>query len=180
VTNTGDGALTIRGIGISGAAAGDYSQGNNCIRTLGLGASCAITVNFSPRAYGVRSASLTLFDDGPGGSQAIALRGSGQAPHPLLSTSFLNFGARGVGGSSAPQNVVLFNSGTGTLSIGSVSLAGGGDYVLSTSCGSTLASGGSCMISVTFMPQASGPRSGAVTISDNAGTQRITLSGVGT
>jgi len=180
VTNTGDGALTIRGIGISGAAAGDYSQGNNCIRTLAIGASCSVTVNFSPRAYGVRNASLTVFDDGPGGSQAIALRGSGQAPHPLLSNNFLNFGARGVGGSSAPQNVVLFNAGTGTLSIGSVSLAGGGDYVLSTSCGSTLASGASCQISVTFTPQGTGPRSGAVTISDNAGTQRFTLSGVGT
>ena len=61
-----------------------------------------------------------------------------------------------------------------------MSLAGGGDYVLSTSCGSTLASGASCQISVTFTPQGTGPRSGAVTISDNAGTQRFTLSGVGT
>jgi hypothetical protein len=36
------------------------------------------------------------------------------------------------------------------------------------------------MISVTFAPQASGARAGAVTITDNAGTQRLTLSGVGT
>jgi hypothetical protein len=33
---------------------------------------------------------------------------------------------------------------------------------------------------VTFLPQATGARSGVVTIIDNAGTQRITLSGVGT
>jgi len=181
VTNTGDGSLSIRVIRLGGPAAAEYSQSSNCIRTLTPGASCTITVNFSPRAYGARNATLTLFDDGQGGSQAIALHGSGAAPHALLSSSFLNFGGRGVGGSSVPQNVVLFNSGTGTLSISGLAISSGsGDFTLSTSCGSTLASGASCMISVTFNPQATGPRSGAVTISDNAGTQRITLSGVGT
>jgi len=74
--------------------------------------------------------------------------------------------------------VVLFNSGTGTLSISGLSASG--DFSMSSSCGSTLGSGASCMISVTFSPQGTGPRSGAVTITDNAGTQRITLSGVGT
>ena len=181
VTNTGDGTLNIRGISLSGPAAGDYSQASNCVRTLAPGSACTITVNFSPRAYGARNATLTLFDNGAGGSQAIALHGSGAAPHALLSNGFLNFGGRGVGGSSMPQNVVLFNSGTGTLSINSLTVSSGAsDFSLSTSCGSTLASGASCMISVTFSPQAGGPRSGAVTISDNAGTQRITLSGVGT
>ena len=181
VTNTGDGSLTIRGLGLSGPAAGDYSQASSCIRTLTPGASCSITVNFTPRAYGARNATLTLFDNGSGGSQVIALHGSGAAPHALLSSSFLNFGGRGVGGSSAPQNVVLFNSGTGTLTISGLTVsAGAGDFSLGTSCGSTLVSGASCMISVSFSPQSSGPRSGAVTISDNAGTQRITLSGVGT
>ena len=181
VTNTGDGLLSIRGLGLGGASAADYSQASNCIRTLTPGASCTITVNFSPRAYGARNATLTIFDNGQGGSQAIALHGSGAAPHAVLSNSFLNFGGRGVGGSSAPQNVVLLNSGTGTLTIGSLAIsAGGADFTLSTSCGSTLSSGASCMISVVFSPQGPGPRSGAVTISDNAGTQRITLSGVGT
>ena len=178
VTNTGDGALTIRGIGIGGPAAGDYSQSSNCLRSLGIGASCSITVNFSPRAYGARNATLTLLDNGQGGSQAITLHGSGGAPHAILSNAFLNFGGRGVGSSSAPQNVVLFNSGTGTLSISGLSASG--DFSMSSSCGSTLGSGASCMISVTFSPQGTGPRSGAVTITDNAGTQRITLSGVGT
>jgi hypothetical protein len=51
---------------------------------------------------------------------------------------------------------------------------------MSTNCDSTLAAGASCTISVTFVPQGSGARSGIVTITDNAGTQRVTLSGVGT
>jgi hypothetical protein len=74
---------------------------------------------------------------------------------------------------------VLFNAGNGPLSIASITLTGS-DYLMSSSCGSTLASGTSCAITVTFLPQSTGARSGLVTITDNAGTQRISLSGVGT
>jgi hypothetical protein len=65
------------------------------------------------------------------------------------------------------------------LSIGRIDLSGD-DFTMSTNCDSTLAAGASCTISVTFVPQGSGARSGIVTITDNAGTQRVTLSGVGT
>jgi archaellum component FlaF (FlaF/FlaG flagellin family) len=179
VTNTGDGALTIRSIGISGVAAGDYTQSNSCLRTIAPGGSCSITVGFTPHGYGVRAASLTLFDDGIGGSQSISLRGTGTAARPLLSSGSVTFGGASVGSPSVPQNVVLFNAGNGLLLIGSITLSGN-DFTMSTSCGSTLASGASCTISVTFLPQMTGPRSGAVLISDNAGIQRVTLSGVGT
>jgi len=127
----------------------------------------------------VRVATLTLYDDGLGGTQSISLRGTGTAARPLLSSGYLTFGGGSVGNPSVPQNVVLFNAGNGLLVIGSITLSGT-DFVISTSCGSTLASGASCSISVTFLPQMTGPRSGAVLISDNAGTQRVTLSGVGT
>jgi sugar lactone lactonase YvrE len=179
VTNTGDGPLTVRAIAINGAAAGDYRQVNNCLRTLQPGSACTITVTFTAHGYGLRGASLTLSDDGLGVTQAIALRGTGTAARPLLSSGFVNFGGDSVGNPTVPQNVVLFNAGTGLLSIAGISLSGA-DYVMSSSCGSTLASGASCMISVTFVPQVTGARSGVVTITDNAGTQRITLSGVGT
>jgi hypothetical protein len=179
VTNTGDGPLTVRAITVSGAAAGDYRQSNDCLRTLQPNTSCTITVNFTPQGYGLRAASLTLYDDGPGGSQSVALRGTGTAARPLLSSGFVNFGGDSVGNPTAPQNVVLFNAGNGPLSIASITLTGS-DYLMSSSCGSTLASGTSCAITVTFLPQSTGARSGLVTITDNAGTQRISLSGVGT
>ena len=179
VTNTGNGALTIRAIAIGGAAAGDYSQVNTCLRAIQPGDSCSITVNFAPRGYGLRSGTLTLYDDGPGGSQSVALRGTGTAARPLLSSGFLNFGGDRVGNPSAPQSAVLFNAGNGPLSITSISLTGG-DFVMVNNCGRTLAAGASCTITVRFLPQAPGARSGVVTITDSVGTQRITLSGVGT
>jgi hypothetical protein len=179
VTNTGDGPLTIRAIGLSGVAAGDYTQSNNCLRIVAPGASCSITVGFAPHGYGPRAAALTLVDDGVGGTQAIALRGTGTAARPLVSSGFLTFGGAGVGNPTAPQTAVLFNAGNGRLSISSISLSGA-DFTMSTSCGSALEAGASCTISLTFLPQATGARSGMVTIMDNAGIQRITLSGVGT
>ena len=60
-------------------AAGDYSQSNNCLRAIVPGASCSITVNFTPHGYGLRAAALTLSDDRPGGAQSVSLRGTGTA-----------------------------------------------------------------------------------------------------
>jgi hypothetical protein len=97
----------------------------------------------------------------------------------LLSGSYLNFGGAAIGSASAPQTIVLFDAGNGPLSISGVNLTGA-DYSMTTSCGSSLGAGASCRIIVTFQPQGSGPRSGAVTVVDANGTQRFTLSGVGT
>jgi len=44
-------------------------------------------------------------------------------------------------------------------------------------CGSSIAANGSCTISVTFTPQASGTTTGTLTIADGAGTQAVSLSG---
>ena len=179
VTNTGDGALTIRAIAITGAASGDYGQSSNCLRSLQPGASCSINLSFTPHGYGSRSGTLTLVDDGVGGTQSVALHGLGTAPRALLSGSYLNFGGGRVGDPSAPQNMVLFNAGNGLLSIDSITVTGA-DYSMSTTCGSALGAGASCRITVTFQPQATGPRSGLVTLVDSSGTQRFTLTGVGT
>ena len=113
------------------------------------------------------------------GTQSVALHGLGTAPRALLSGSYLNFGGDRVGDPSAPQNMVLFNAGNGLLSIDSITVTGA-DYSMSTTCGSALGAGASCRITVTFQPQATGPRSGLVTVVDSSGTQRFTLSGVGT
>lgn len=179
VTNTGDGGLTVRAIVINGAAAGDYRQSSDCLRTLSPGGLCTVTVLFMPQSYGLRAASLTLYDDGLSGTQSITLRGTGTAAMPVLSSTFLNFGGAGVGSSTGPQNIVLLNAGNGSLAIGGIALAGD-DFAMTTNCANTVAAGASCSITVTFLPQATGARSGVVTVTDTAGTQRITLSGVGT
>jgi hypothetical protein len=81
--------------------------------TIQPGDSCSITVNFTPHGYGLRSATPMLYDDGRGWSQSVALRGTGTAARPLLSSGFLTFGGNRVGNPSAPQSAVLFNGGEG-------------------------------------------------------------------
>src|SRR3954447_3356583 len=62
LSDTGGGPVHIGGIGITGRAAADFSETNNCPATLGVGSSCTLDVAFAPAAEGTRTASLTVSD----------------------------------------------------------------------------------------------------------------------
>src|SRR5262249_12688864 len=83
-------------------------------------------------------------------------------------------------GTSSTQNATLSNNGDATLNI--TSILASGDFSPTSSCGSSLAAGSSCVITVKFVPTASGIRTGAVVVSDSdpaAGHQALALSGTG-
>ena len=65
--------VTVDGI----AAGGDFSQTNDCGPTLAPGASCAVTVTFTPTAPGGRSGTLTLSTGATNTPIHVALSGSG-------------------------------------------------------------------------------------------------------
>jgi photosystem II stability/assembly factor-like uncharacterized protein len=101
-------------------------------------------------------------------------------PDAALSTPILSFSSQYEGAASAAQAVVLANNSSTALAISSI--AASGDYAETDDCGSSLAGGASCTISVTFTPTASGSRTGLVTISDNAASgssQTVQLTGFG-
>jgi subtilase family serine protease len=102
-------------------------------------------------------------------------------PAVTLSPTSLTFGKEIVGETSKAKSVTMTNTGRGTLDINSI-VASGDFTVASTTCGSTLNVGLSCKIEVTFTPTQTGTRSGAITITDNAGNspQSVPLSGTGT
>src|SRR5207253_3020646 len=60
--------------------------------------------------------------------------------------------------------------------------ANSGDFAQTNNCGTTVAAGANCTINVTFTPTATGTRSGALTVTDNAtnSPQTASLSGTGT
>ena len=62
-------------ISISGTNHKDFAETTTCGSTLSPGASCTVTVTFTPTAKGVRSASVQI--DGGYGLQAVALSGTG-------------------------------------------------------------------------------------------------------
>lgn len=78
LVNVGSAPLNITTI-----AAGDASfvQSNNCPAALAVGASCSISVDFSPAAAQPYSSQLSLTSDGaPSGDSQVALTGTGTAP----------------------------------------------------------------------------------------------------
>jgi phospholipase C len=107
-----------------------------------------------------------------------------QAPLASVSPGSLSFASQAVGTSSAPQTVTLNNTGSAPLSVTSITITGtnASDFSETTTCGSSVAAGGNCTISVTFTPTAAGSLSASVSVTDNAAgsPQTIALSGTGT
>jgi len=126
-----------------------------------------------------------ISDNAAGGTQTVSLAGTGTSATPTatLSPTSLTFAGQAIGATSAAQSTTLNNTGTSALSISGIALAGANasDFALGNTCGSSLAAGTNCTISVTFKPTASGTRSAAITLTDNAtgGTQTVSLSGTG-
>lgn len=87
------------------------------------------------------------------------------------------FPATAVGSSSTAQNFILKNTGSVTLSISAISVVG--DYQSSTDCGSSLAAGASCSISIVFKPTATGTRTGTLSVGSNATIPSVLLTGTG-
>ena len=180
VTNTGTAALTFTSVAVTG----DFAvASNNC--TAGLQATtpnsnCTITVTFTPTMAGSSVGSLTLTDNAPNSPQIILLTGTGSAqPLVSLSPTSLSFGSQAVNTTSAAQTVAVTNSGSAPLSFTSIAVTG--PFAQSNTCTAAVAAGGSCTISVTYTPTATGSAMGAVTLMDNANNspQVIALTGGG-
>jgi hypothetical protein len=77
LTNKGGASVSITGITVTGANAGDFTQTNTCGKTIASGASCFITVKFKPLAKGKRTANVSVNDTGGGSPQTAVVSGSG-------------------------------------------------------------------------------------------------------
>jgi len=121
LTNSGNAALNLTGIAISGTNATDFSQTNNCGSAVAANASCTISVTFKPAATGARAATVILNDDATNSPQTVALSGTGTASVVSVSPSSLAFGNLSVGATSTAQTVTLTNTGSANLSIPALS-----------------------------------------------------------
>lgn len=97
----------------------------------------------------------------------------------VLSASSLTFSATPIG-QTVSQIVTVTNNGTATLQIDNVATTG--DFAVQTNtCGTQLAAGSNCSITVGFTPTAKGTRTGFLSLTDNApnNPQNVTLKGTG-
>jgi hypothetical protein len=76
LTNSGAVSLTVTGITLGGADAGEFSQTNNCTTVQPL-ATCTINVTFTPTAAGTATANLIVSDNAGSGSQTVVVSGTG-------------------------------------------------------------------------------------------------------
>ena len=182
-TNTGPVAMGITGIALGGANPTAFQSSNNCGASLAAGASCTITVKFEPAVAGPFSAAVTLTDSAGNSPQSISLAGAANGPVVLLSATSLSFPAQGVNTGSAPQDVLLTNIGGAPLTVAGIKLTGtnAAEFRTSNNCGTSLAAGAECTISVSFFPTAKGAAHAALAITDNAtgSPQSVALLGTG-
>jgi hypothetical protein len=155
LTNNGGSALTISGMALDGANAGDFTRSDNCGGSVNAGASCTITVTFRPGAAGARAATLTITDNAAGSPHQVNLSGSG-----------MDFAVQPASG--IPSQVTIAAGQAATFQL-SLTAAGGFSGVATVACSGTIPAG-MCSVSstsVTFSETAPGAVTVSVTTTSN-------------
>jgi hypothetical protein len=119
VTNTGNASLFINSAATRGANPLDFTQvSDGCSGlTLAAGASCTVSITFSPTASGARSATFILTDNAANSPQTVPITGTGTGQNPPLAIDSRFFTcASGVCDVGAGQNVFVNNFFTTTFS----------------------------------------------------------------
>jgi len=181
LTNNSHTPLRITRVAIAGPNASDFAMSNYCGSSVAAEGRCDISITFTPGAIGAGRAVLIILDND--GSQTLILLGLGvPAPSIELSSLTLSFANQLLGTTSAPQTISVRNVGAGILKISRLSITGAnaGNFALSNGCGSSVASGGTCRLRVSFTPSADGVLTAAIAISDNSPGSPQTVSLIGT
>jgi hypothetical protein len=171
LTNTGNVALPISQI----TASGNFSASQNCGSSLAIGANCAVNVSFTPASVGSNTGTLSIAT--AAGTQSVSLSGTGQGATLAASPASLAFGALMAGTGAATQTVTLTN--TGNIAAGSLAFTLPTGYTQTNTCGTALAVGANCTLSVTFAPSAQQPYNGTIQVATGTTTQSIPVTGAG-
>jgi hypothetical protein len=176
VSNSGNAAAAVSSVTTSG----DFAQTNTCGTSIAAGASCTVSVTFRPTASGARTGTLTVNSNATNPALSVSLSGTGATAGTATlaaNPTSLTFASTSVNTSSAAQNVTITNTGSASATVSGVTTSG--DFSQTNTCG-TIAAGGTCSVSVTFRPTASGTRTGTLTVSSNASNPTLTVSLSGT
>jgi hypothetical protein len=177
VTLTNLGSTTIRVSSI--VAPTDFVVTDNCA-TLLPGVSCSAQVSFTPGASTsslLRSGTLEIRSDAGKALEYVSLLGSSSAAPLSFSASTLDFGSVNVGTTDALSLTVTNMLATPVVFTG---LATTGDYTVAAgTCpanGNALPGNATCTLTITFVPTASGVRSGALSLASAATQLPLTVS----
>jgi len=178
VTNSGSAPLTVTGVAITG----DFAETDTCTSApIAVSQTCIIQIRFLPAATGSRTGLVTVSGDIPGGQATATLSGTGTPASPvILNPLALIFPATNINATSAAENITISNTGGTDTPLQTPTVSGTGFRISANTCTSTLKPDTGCTVAITFTPTASGAHTGAFTITDGAGTQTASLTGIGT
>jgi hypothetical protein len=183
VTNTGNVSLAKPTLSITGTDHASFSDSTTCTAAIAVGTSCTIKVKFTPTTTGAKSATLTVTISGTP-AKTVAITGTAVAAPYTLSPRALAFGNCTHGTTCNASTVVTVkNTGAAAVPIASLTLSGASHALFSktTTCGTSLAVGKTCTISVTFSPTTTGSATASLSVNTGSGdgTQTVALSGKG-
>jgi hypothetical protein len=170
VTNTGQSTSGTVTVAIGGTNAADFPQNSTtCGAKLATGASCTVSVHFTPSMLTTENATVSATAS-PGGTATAAVEGTGASPAALAITpTTFDFADTATGSNSDTQTFTVDNIGqiqSGPLSV-SLTGANASEFTVeSTTCGTALTGNGSCTVDVQFTPSAVG--AGSATLSEGA------------
>ena len=109
----------------------------------------------------------------------LVLSSCGGSPIATLLLTSMSFGSQVVGTTISGQAITLSNTGSARLSIDGIAVAL--PFTQINTCGSSLAAGATCTITVTFAPTAEADFTSSVSITDNAkgSPQTVAITGTG-
>ena len=183
LANTGTASITINSTSLPNAIF--TLTKTACGTTLASGASCTYTIVFAPTAVGVQTTTFSVAYNSAVLSSSLAGTGVAAittAPQAALTPSTANFGSVTTGSSSSAQVFTLSNAGNAALPITSTNITGANAsaFVMgSNTCGTSLAAGASCAISISFHAAATGQATATLSVVDSVGTQSASLAGTG-
>lgn len=173
VTNAGNIAVTSL---VITPPSGYSLSASDCTSSLEANASCSFAITFSPLEAKPYNAAVSLAS---ANTQAAAVNLTGFGFLPTASISAVAFGPH-LAGSQVDRAATLTNTGAGPLSVtppAASSVTGAGFSFVGTTCGASLASGGSCTITVRYTVSGAAVASGSLNVQTDAGTKTAVLSG---
>ena len=158
-------AVTLNSITVQGT---DFKLGKNfCPTTLDRFVGCTVVIAFKPTATGLRTGTATIVASDSSQPHVIDLQGTGiSSGKGNLSTTSVAFSAQKVGTTSTVKQVTLSNNGTGALHLGQITTSPA-FFLLNSTCGTTLAAGANCVLSLRFAPTLAGLLTGTLTVNDD-------------
>jgi hypothetical protein len=196
LTNNNITAVAFTSAAVSGgspvAANTDFAPtANTCGTSIAAGASCTISVVFTPSVAAVETANLIITDGDSTNPQTVTLTGTGTntAGGTLtVAPATLAFGNQPVGTATAAKMVSLTNSTSAAIPFTSALVMGGAptaantDFTATSTCGTSIAANGTCTVSVIFKPSVAAAETANLVLTDAASgsPQTVTLSGTGT